>query len=781
MGKESTPRIFMERSVPINVGIRSGLFWGSGLIGTMFGLSSIAIAGSGGYWSMGLLIGGVIGVGTAILSYLGFRHFSDQQAGDDRRLLLAALEGINDAYLLTDSEGRLVLSNSAYRKLFSGRVPSLPDQLKSSQLIGSKDINDILADLSETGVSTTDIQAKVKGKFQRLKVQAKSHCGYIIWLIEPFIHRQSEDNIFSFDNLDTNLPIPLGFQKNKMSPIVFNERGSVKTGIKLISADELKKDVIRGFSKSNLIEFPLGPECGFLYFVDQGSAEIEKVNTFSIQTLFESAPIAVGTLDGDNKIIEVNKNFKQLAERLDIPGNIVGRSFPELCGPNYKDEIIDRLNYLKKTGNIGVPMDLIISENKEEIIQAYFRPFNATTDDRIIIYLIDTSEVKRLETKVSQAQKMQAVGQLAGGIAHDFNNLLTAIIGFCDLLLSQHGPGDPSFADLMQIKQNSNRAANLVRQLLAFSRRQTLRPKVLDVTDVLAELSNLIRRLIGEKIEFKLVHGRDIWPTRADTGQLEQVLINLSVNARDAMPDGGKLTIKTKNIKADDVEALGYEMMPKDDFINISVIDSGTGIPKDIKEKIFEPFFTTKGVGEGTGLGLATVYGIVKQSGGFIFLTSKEGEGTIFDLYLPVTTAIVEKAVKASDEKPGGGQVKDLTGRETILLVEDEAPVRMFASRALKNKGYEVLVAESGEDALEKIKDHNGTIDLMISDVVMPIMDGPTLAKQVRKEWPTIKIIFISGYAEEAYRDELGTLECTFLAKPFTLTSLNETVKSELE
>jgi two-component system cell cycle sensor histidine kinase/response regulator CckA len=779
MGKESTPRSFMQRPLPLNVGIRSGRFWGSGLVGTMIGISSLAIAGAGGFWAMGLLVAGIVGILTAILAYLGFRHFSDQQASDDRRLLLATLEGVSDAYLLTDREGRLVLSNTAYRNLFSGRVPSLPDQLKGSKLIGAKDLNEVLADLSKNGIASTDIQARVKGKFQRLKVQAKSHGGYIIWAIEPFVVRKDDKPIFTIETLNQDISLPLGFKKNDLEPLFFNEMATSITGFKSLSPQDLKKDKVKNFSLNNLIEVPLENDNGSLYYVSNPNA-VAKEETFSIKAIFDSAPIAVGALDGKNIIVEVNSSFKALAHRLNIPDDIVGQSFPELCGKQLNEEVCDRLEYIRKTGNIGMPLDLIISENKEDIIQAYFRPSTLVNDDRIILYLIDTSEVKRLESKVSQAQKMQAVGQLAGGIAHDFNNLLTAIIGFCDLLLSQHGPGDPSFADLMQIKQNSNRAANLVRQLLAFSRRQTLRPRVLDVTDVLAELSNLIRRLIGEKIEFKLVHSRGIWPTRADTGQLEQVLINLSVNARDAMPDGGKLTIKTKNIKADNIKALGHEVMPNKDFINISVEDTGTGIPENIVEKIFEPFFTTKDVGEGTGLGLATVYGIVKQSGGFIFLDSVEGKGTTFNLYLPATTAAAKK-IDMKAMKKDDAQIKDLTGRETILLVEDEAPVRMFASRALKNKGYEVLVAESGEDALEKIKEHIGVIDLMISDVVMPIMDGPTLAKHVREDWPEMKIIFISGYAEEAYRDELGTFECTFLAKPFTLTSLTETVKAELE
>ena len=252
----------------------------------------------------------------------------------------------------------------------------------------------------------------------------------------------------------------------------------------------------------------------------------------------------------------------------------------------------------------------------------------------VILHFIDTTEQKSLETQFAQSQKMQAVGQLAGGVAHDFNNLLTAMIGFCDLLLLRFRPGDPSFADIMQIKQNANRAANLVRQLLAFSRQQTLQPRVLDITDVLAELSHLLRRLIGENIELKVVHGRDLGLVKVDQGQLEQVIINLAVNARDAMPGGGTLTIRTANMSSEHPMRRGHEVMPPGEYVQVEVTDTGVGIPRENLARIFEPFFSTKEVGSGTGLGLSTVYGIVKQTGGFVFVESEPSAGarTFIDL-----------------------------------------------------------------------------------------------------------------------------------------------------
>jgi two-component system cell cycle sensor histidine kinase/response regulator CckA len=395
-----------------------------------------------------------------------------------------------------------------------------------------------------------------------------------------------------------------------------------------------------------------------------------------------------------------------------------------------------------------------------------------------IAHFVDSTEARRLQEQFAQSQKMQAVGLLAGGIAHDFNNLLTAMIGFCDLLLLRHRPGDQSFADIMQIKQNANRAANLVRQLLAFSRQQTLQPRVLDVTDVLGELSHLLRRLIGENIELEMVHGRDLKPVRADAGQLEQVIINLAVNARDAMSGGGKLTIRTRNVTTAEPMQRGADVMPPGSYVMIEIGDTGTGIPKDIVDRIFEPFFSTKEVGSGTGLGLSTVYGIVRQTGGFVFVESEVGKGATFRIYLPEHTQPIEAAQSA---RGADDERRDLTGIGTVLLVEDEDAVRLFSARALRNKGYKVLEARSGEAALEIVNEHLNDIDLVISDVVMPRIDGPTLIKELRVRRPDLRVIFISGYAEDASRKRVDAgEEAHFLMKPFTLKQLAAKVKEVL-
>lgn len=493
---------------------------------------------------------------------------------------------------------------------------------------------------------------------------------------------------------------------------------------------------------------------------------------------FAEAPVGIATVDVKGRVLESNQMFQSMfADGFRDDQLLLG----DVLVPEDIGDTLKGISEALESGRVSAPLDVRFDIPAERQAQLFIHRMDRfeNEDDRAIVYLIDTTDQKNLEMQFAQSQKMQAVGQLAGGVAHDFNNLLTAISGFCDLLLVRHGPGDQSFADIMQIRQNANRAANLVRQLLAFSRQQTLRPKVLIVTDVLAELSNLVRRLIGEDIELKMIHGRNLGAVKVDQGQLEQVIINLAVNARDAMPEGGTLIMRTANISHEESKALGHTMMPAGEYILLEVADTGTGIPKEHIGKIFEPFFSTKEVGKGTGLGLSTVYGIVKQTGGFIFPFSETGKGAVFRIYLPVhddVTPAVEES-RPAERKP-----KDLTGKGTVLLVEDEDAVRTFASRALMNKGYQVFEADSGEAALRLVDEHDGDIDLLISDVVMPQMDGPTLVREIRQRRHDMKIIFISGYAEDAFRKNIDQdAVFSFLPKPFSLKQLAEKVKDVLE
>lgn len=396
----------------------------------------------------------------------------------------------------------------------------------------------------------------------------------------------------------------------------------------------------------------------------------------------------------------------------------------------------------------------------------------------LIAVLSDATELKSLEAQFVQSQKMQAIGQLAGGVAHDFNNLLTAISGHCDLLLLRHDQGDPDYGDLMQINQNTNRAAALVGQLLAFSRKQNLRPEVLDLRDTLADLTHLLNRLVGEKVRLSLIHDPKLEAVRADKRQLEQVLMNLVVNARDAMPDGGEVTIQTERLRLRDPLERDRATVPPGDYVCVRVKDEGVGIPPDKLQKVFEPFFTTKRTGEGTGLGLSTAYGIVKQTGGYIFVDSEAGAGTCFTLIFPKHD-LYDAAIP---QKPSGQDTRIAAPKGgVVLLVEDEAPVRSFASRALRLRGLTVLEAGSGEEALELLDDPDLVIDLFVSDVVMPGMDGPSWVAKARKSRPHVKVVFMSGYAEESFADKQARIsQSVFLPKPFSLTDLTSLVLAQL-
>lgn len=485
-----------------------------------------------------------------------------------------------------------------------------------------------------------------------------------------------------------------------------------------------------------------------------------------------AAPIGIAVLEPEGTILLANEALCRVLGTADP----IGQDFIELVRQEDRAALSARLAAGGSGDRPAAGLEVRLSGPPEKVAQVYLSPMDARAGGGVLLHLVDMTEQKQLEGRVAQGQKMQAVGQLAGGVAHDFNNLLTAMIGFCDLLLLRHPPGDQSFADVMQIKQNASRAANLVRQLLAFSRQQTLRPRVLDLTDVLADLRNLISRLIGETIELKMIHGRDLGLVKVDQGQFEQVVINLAVNARDAMAQGGVLTIRTANLTLKHALALSPEPVPPGDWVVVEVTDTGKGIEPELFAKIFEPFFTTKEVGAGTGLGLSTCYGIIKQTGGVIGVESAPGQGAIFRIYLP--------RHRPGAAEPAGGKeetkrdARDLTGRGTILLVEDEDAVRTFAARALRNKGYAVIEANAGEAALKFALDKDQVIDMLISDVVMPAMDGPTLARRILAERPGLRVILISGYAEEAFRKgEDPGFTFHFLPKPFSLADLAAKVK----
>jgi len=518
--------------------------------------------------------------------------------------------------------------------------------------------------------------------------------------------------------------------------------------------------------------------------------DLLRVSEHRFQRIFEEAPVGIVETDTRGTISACNGAFRDMVHP--TRGRLVGRPVADLIAREDRSKIDRGLGVLAVSTASASPTEVRLVGERDAVAALYV----SLIDDAVgapagyILHFIDNTEQRKLELQFAHSQKMQAVGQLAGGVAHDFNNLLTAMIGFCDLLLIRHRPGEQSFADIMQIKQTASRAANLVRQLLAFSRQQALLPRVLDITDVLAELSHMIRRLIGENIELEMNHGRDLKLVKVDQGQLEQVIINLAVNARDAMAaradvgaaGAGVLTIRTANESVSRPRRRQGEEIPAGDYVKIEVTDTGSGIPAEILERIFDPFFSTKEAGSGTGLGLSTVYGIVKQTGGFIFVDTEEGRGTCFAILLPAHEAPPARSGEGQARDKGEAKPRDLTGRGTVLLVEDEDPVRRFGARALRNKGYDVLEAPSGQAALDIIAAAERPIDLMVSDVVMPKMDGPTLVGKVRESHPNMKVVFISGYAEDTFRERLGSdVDIHFLPKPFSLKQLAAKVKEIME
>jgi two-component system, cell cycle sensor histidine kinase and response regulator CckA len=494
--------------------------------------------------------------------------------------------------------------------------------------------------------------------------------------------------------------------------------------------------------------------------------------------LVAAVPIGIAEVGGDGVLRQANAAFLSLSPHMQR-GNPLSAAVAE----SERRALAQGLVAAMAREAEPVAVDATLAGTTTRTVQFVFVKL-AATDEAVAVFAVDKTERQALEVQLAQSQKMQAVGQLASGIAHDFNNVLTPIIGFADLLLAKMRPTDPSFADVMNIKQNANRAANLVRQLLAFSRKQTLQPKVHSLSEAMSDLGNLLGRVLGEKVGLKIAHGRDLGLVLVDIHQFEQVIINLAVNARDAMPNGGTLTVRTYNVSEEESRAIKVDLMPPAEYVAVEVEDTGTGIPRDILNKIWEPFFSTKEVGKGTGLGLSTVYGIIKQTGGFVFVDSVIGKGTTFRIYLP---RHYPKPVAAEATAAAGGGVPqapraDHTGKGRILLVEDEDAVRAFAVRALTSRGYTVIEADSGESALAVIEQDDKGFELILSDVVMPEMDGPTLLRELRKRGIKTKVIFVSGYAEDAFEKNLeGQTDFVFLPKPFSLKQLVEKVKEVME
>ncbi|MEP7315679.1 MAG: response regulator, partial [Sphingomicrobium sp.] len=707
-------------------------------------------------------------------------------ASPDFALAASVLDASRDAAALTDASGRLLLANSAYRDRFGQRLPDQSalgedevDRLRSLRAAAWRDgaatDSDCLMLDGQSQVAVERVGASgdlllwrfgrvergaldiLKGRVTGFEGEMFSHSGVLAAAVDESGH------IVAMNNTFRARAIPGGNESQKPSfDDVVSMDGDV---IKLRSEGDSAPPM-------RLVHVPVDPAGGagltlLLDRVDQGEPDATNV-----QALLDLLPLGLALVDRDGRFLTMNKAVRT-AGGIPEGKNLVYPS--DLVIKEDKGAVADTVRRHARGPAMSRDLPVRIHSQPGESVAMTVAGLRGIGDAVVLLLLKDNSEEAKLKRQVAQATKMQAVGQLAGGVAHDFNNILTAIIGHCDLMLMRHAPGDSDYDDLQQIKSNSNRAAGLTRQLLAFSRQQTLRPQTLQLPDVVSEVSHLLKRLLGETVVLNVKHGRDVFPVRADPGQLEQVIVNLAVNARDAMQakGGGALTIQTYSVKSDQVAELGSDILPVADYAAMSITDTGTGIPTNVLGKVFEPFFTTKEVGKGTGLGLSTVYGIVKQSGGFIFADSKVDEGTRFTIYLPAHE--VEGAASAT-RTPVKPKENELWGSGTILLVEDEPMVRTVAERALSRHGYTVMTASNGEDALELLA-NSETVDLLISDVVMPIMDGPTMVREARKTNPEMPILFMSGYAEEQLRKSIDIENVAFLPKPFSMQELAEAVR----
>jgi two-component system, cell cycle sensor histidine kinase and response regulator CckA len=708
----------------------------------------------------------------------------------------AAAQLSNAAIAISDRAGRLVCANDHFTKAFAGlkAPPDLGVDEASRELL-------VAAGRAAWRDGNAQVDAITKGERQfSVKVaRAGTADEYLLWRLAPIERLDIESRAIELitgriGRAMANSGVmavsigPDGRIRAANAAFALRATGSDHEPITgrefaaYMRMDEkgsifFEREGRRGLP-IRLLHVPLAEDkaegASLLLAVDEEGAKVERGMALAhVEQLLSTLPLGLALVDRDGRFLFANDSFARV---IDVSPEELPPYPGDLVIAEDKAAVLESIRRYGSGQMMSGDIAVRLKEQPDEVIALSIAGVRGLGEAAVLLGLKDNSEETKLKRQVAQATKMQAIGQLAGGVAHDFNNILTAIIGYCDLMMLRHQPGDSDYDDIQQIKNNSNRAASLTRQLLAFSRQQTLRPQVLQLPDVVAEVSNLLKRLLGETVRLEVHHGRAMGAVRADPGQLEQVIINLGVNARDAMPNGGVVHISTKAVSQSEVRAMGSDILPIGDYVLLSVEDSGSGISKENLGKIFEPFFTTKEVGKGTGLGLSTVYGIVKQSGGFIFAESEPGQGTRFDIYLPVHVgdALAAEAPKREFYKP-----KDLWGSGRILIVEDEDMVRAVAERALVRQGYVVETACDGEEALELFADGK-RYDLVVSDVVMPNMDGPTMARQLRGQFGDIRLLFMSGYAEEQLRETISLDNVSFLPKPFSVQQIAEAVHDAL-
>jgi two-component system cell cycle sensor histidine kinase/response regulator CckA len=713
--------------------------------------------------------------------FVGVARERDARAGRRLRAMADAIIAHDTGVgFVTDGTGEIRYANAGADSWFGETVGTRLAEVLGSMLANPTSVlTQIIAQARRTGAKTEDIVTR--GGHFRLRVLIMSEICQIWWL----------DDLNETGRVQRARPIPTTFPMLTVGPhgriIRMNDGfrnmvgSTFQTLEDVFDALPLRSGQMHGLrGLQGRVEVMVAitestDETRDIYILP-GVAQVASPPQLEAGwDAIENLPVPLLKIAPDGVLLASNREARQLLNF----GATCGRHLADvLDGPGrpINDWLAEAMS-----GHAGHVSQFLHGRGDKQhtFVQVTLNTAGGPDDLHVIAVLNDVTELKTLEAQFVQSQKMQAIGQLAGGVAHDFNNLLTAISGHCELLLCNHDEHDSDYNDLIQIHQNTNRAASLVGQLLAFSRKQTLQPEALDLRDTLSDLTHLLNRLVGEKVSLRLDHDNQLARIKADKRQLEQVLMNLVVNARDAMQGAGEIRVITKNTHLKKALHRDRATVPAGDYVLVKVIDEGHGIPSDKLEKIFEPFVTTKRTGEGTGLGLSTAYGIVKQSGGYIFVDSEVGVGATFSLLFPSYTAEVEAVVPAA---PVVAQPIKTSAEGVVLLVEDEAPVRAFATRALRLRGYTVLEADCAEAALEMLENEELRVDIFVTDVIMPGQDGPTWVRKALVQRPDTKVVFVSGYPEDAFDDgQPEVYGAAFLPKPFSLKALTETVQTQLQ
>ena len=803
---------------------------GAGLLGSagiLFFATGSGIVALAFVLAAGVLLGGVL-----LLDRMRTAPMGEGPPAADWSVTVAAIERAGEAIAITDRANRMVCANVFFLDSFGANAapPALPfgrPALEAAALLARHAWRDGTAAID-------DIEASDETHWQVSATRAGRGDDHLIWRLKP-VARAVSTGLHALDlagpfgkmlgraGIETAITTTDGVIRAVSAG--FAERAAGDERATLVGQDFVsflrsdERDRIffaregRGGTPQTLVDVPLvdpeertapiGPDeaTSLMLLIDSGvgiGSGFEggaQAGVAQLDALLAQLPLGLAMTDRDGRFLFGNDAFLRSVGR-------EGRGLPafptDVVTREDKAALSDAVRRHGRGPATSGDVAVRLVNSPEEPVSLGLAGVRGLGEAAVLLSLADTSQENQLRRQVAQATKMQAVGQLAGGVAHDFNNVLTAIIGTCDFMLLRHIPGDSDYDDIQQIRANSNRAASLTRQLLAFSRQQTLRPEIIQLPDVVSEVSPLIKRLLGEKITYYVQHDRNLGPVRADPQQLEQVIMNLAVNARDAIqgsggqggggqgnggqPRGngqGRISLFTRSLQAKQIIQLGSEILPAADYTVLIVQDTGGGIPPHVLPKLFEPFFTTKEQGKGTGLGLSTAYGIVKQSGGFIFadnIADKAGHpvGARFTVYLPVHRGEVPKRREAaplvSSDWSAGGKV---------LLVEDEDMVRAVAERALTRAGYEITACANGEEGLAAIEE-GGQFDIVVSDVVMPGMDGPAMVRAIRAMIPGMPVLFMSGYAEEQLRRDIDISDMHFIAKPFSIASIGDKVGAVL-